>query len=83
MLLHESCAVGYGGLPNSEGSMEMDAAIMDGGASPESTGSPRQSTANRLGAVCALPEQIRLDLPHSAGTTLEAWFSSFSLVFDS
>lgn len=59
VLLHEFCAVGYGGLPNSQGWMEMDAAIMDGGASLESTASAHQSPANRLGAVCALAEQMR------------------------
>ena len=48
----KKCAVGYGGLPNCNGLMEMDGAIMDGGAPYPS------HTPNRLGAVCALPCQI-------------------------
>lgn len=54
--------VGYGGLPNSDGSMEMDAAIMDGGAgvttgrSADLAGGAGDNQI-RLGAVCALPDQ--------------------------
>jgi N4-(beta-N-acetylglucosaminyl)-L-asparaginase len=44
--------VGYGGLPNRDGLMEMDAAIMDGGA-----GLGGEPSVSRLGAVCALPCQ--------------------------
>jgi len=60
-------AVGYGGLPNSQGFMEMDAAIMDGGAGAAAA-KTSQPACNRLGAVCALPDQIRSSRPCRAAT---------------